>query len=164
MNDDDALQLYIGLVQLLQEAALDGRLDYVVESVEAAVAQGRPSVAEVKFSGQRHRERVQRVEPLTPVERLKLLVDAIEFALVIPVDLAVATAKALATEQIPQVDLVFERDVAIGIDTPARAAAQDQAVERASVTITTTDIAAAQEATAPLRIAIAAIRAELDRK
>ena len=160
IDDAEAGELYTGLIDLLLDARLEGRLNRVVDEVRSVVAQGRPSAAEIRFAGQR-RERVQRVVPLSPKEQLALLVDAIEFALVVPVDLAAAAAATLTSEDAPRVDLVFERDVAADLDS-FRSDRPDATAQRASVMITSTDIDEAREAVASLRSALAEIRAELE--
>jgi hypothetical protein len=107
VNDDDAQQLFDGLVELLGDPQFEGRLDALVSDVRSAISRGRPAGAEVRIAGKRTREQVRRVEPLSPTERLDLLVRAVELALVVPVDLAVATVANLVNEEQPVIDLVF---------------------------------------------------------
>ena len=159
---DDANALYDGLIELLlQDGPFQGRMNRVVDEVTSVIAQGRPSATEIRFTGQRSRERVQQVVPLSPIERLALLVDAIEFALILPVDLAAACMATLTSEEVPSVDLVFERDVAADLDSISSVHA-DTTAQSASVTITSAQVDEAHRAVSTLRSALAEIKAELE--
>src|SRR5690242_19951519 len=107
LTDDEAQEMFDGLVELLRQEQFESRLRPIVEDVGRAIARGKPTTVEVSFD-KRRRERVLRVVPLSATERLSLLVRAIELALVTPVDLAVATVSAMVTEDLPAMDLVFE--------------------------------------------------------
>lgn len=161
LSDEEAEQIYAGLMDLMRSYD-DPRLRRLAQEVIDVVAQGEPSVADVNV-GRRKRERVLQVRPLTPTEELQVLVDAIFFTLITPVDLAASARTSLITEAIPDLDLVFERDVAVDstakTEQPSR---EPTETDIASETVTGSDIAAALETLDPLRSALTSIREAID--
>lgn len=162
LGNDDAESVYRGLMELLRSYEDDSRMRSLIQEVTEVVAQGEPLGADVRV-GQRKRERVRQVRPLTAREQLQLLVDAVHFTLIAPVDLAASARAALLTDEMPDVHLVFERDTAV--DATARKSSErtDTAdSEVASETITGDDIGAALEAVGALRGALDSIRQALN--
>ena len=75
MTEDDAAEVYVGLLALLRGGQNDSGVRIATE-VEAVVALGRPVSVDVRLGARK--ERVRRVEALRPQERLDVLVSAIE--------------------------------------------------------------------------------------
>jgi hypothetical protein len=117
--------------------------------------------------GRGSKERVQRVEPLQPLERLEMLIRGIELTLITPVDLALATVTELQSDDHASLALLFMRDSAdqAGSETVVRSrpAVPSTADATEGVVIDAAMIDQAQEDIAPLRLALAAIRAEMER-
>jgi hypothetical protein len=169
LTSDEARELFDGLIALLEEQDWQGRFAPLVAEVRAAIARGKPAEGEVSFAGKKKREVVRRVEPFGALEQLEILVGALEFALVTPVDLANVTTSVLATEEMPVVDLVFEResagassvDLADLVDLETGRIRQPDASD--GVLITASEIRDASQKVEPLRVAIRAIQTELAR-
>ena len=167
LTTNEAEELFDALMALLEEQQWEGRFVPLMAEVRTAIARGKPAEGEVSFAGKRTREVVRRVEPYGALEQLEILVGALEFALVTPVDLAEVTRNVLSTEETPVVDLVFERDSA-GASALEIADLVDLETGRirplsepAGVLITASEISEASEKVEPLRVAIRSIQAEL---
>ena len=167
LTEAEAEELYSQLIVLLEEDEWQGRFRSVLGEVRAAVAGGKPARAEiaVAIAGKRRREVVRRVEPLTSREQLEILVGALEFSLVTPVDLARQTMIALSIEDAPVEALAFERDSAdIAPSDPENTndeRTRQQPSTAGAVVITASDAEIAATRIEPLRIAIGSIRSEL---
>lgn len=164
LTADEAQELFAGLVELLEEERWQGRLAPIVSEVRVAIARGKPAGGEVSVAGKRKREVVRRIEPFGSVEQLEILVGALEFALVTPVDMASATVKALSNEEVPSVDLVFESDSAVALANEGSLPDPDSAATRTApdrAVISTAQIDSAVDQVSQLRAAILAIRSEL---
>jgi hypothetical protein len=171
LTDEQAQELFGALAELLSEPNFIERLGPLVDEVNAAIARGKPSQQDVMLrptgKGRGSKERVQRVEPLQPLERLEMLIRGIELTLVTPVDLALATVTVLQSDDHGSLALLFMRDSAdqAGSETAVRSrpAVPSAADAIEGVVIDAAMIDQAQEDIAPLRQALAAIRAEMER-
>jgi len=171
LTDEQAQELFRALVELLSEPNFNERLGPLVDEVNAAVARGKPSQQDVMLrptgKGRGSRERVQRVEPLQPRERLEMLIRGIELTLITPVDLALATVLELQSDDHAGLALLFMRDSAdqAGSETAAssRPTVPSTADATEGVVIDAAMIHQAEVDIAPLRQALAAIRVEMER-
>lgn len=163
-TSEEAEELYDQLIAVLEDDQWQNRFSQVVGEVREAVARGKPARGEISVAGKRKREVVRRVEPLSAHEQLEILIGALEFSLVTPVDLANTAVDALSTEETPIEALVFERDSA-GFEATVRAGSDTERTRRSSpphaVAVATSDIRSATVHIEPLRAAIRAIQRDL---
>jgi hypothetical protein len=161
LDPGEAADLYERLLAALSEMD-DPRLTLLAAEVTEAVAEGKPSSAEVNFRELRKREKVRRVEPFTPLEQLRTLVDAIEFALITPVDLADATLRTLNHSDDLPLAMEFQRDIAGAEGEASPRSDRFGRVAQEAVRWSRGDVADTQDRVAPLRLALASIREELE--
>jgi hypothetical protein len=102
LTPDEAEQMYAGLISILREERFGARFDRMLSEVQQSFALGRPEGAEILSVAapgrRRSRERVRSVQPFDPVERLGILVRAIELEIITPIDLLAATLAPIVHE------------------------------------------------------------------
>ena len=175
LTPDEAEETYTGLSAILREEHFGGRFDRMLLEVQQTIALGRPEGAEILSVAapgrRRSRERVRRVQPLDANERLGILVRAIELEIITPIDLLAATFDRLSPGYSENFGVAFIADVAGAEDEgqPSIVEVRNRVRRQRSVepepaltgAIYRHDVGEAQELVEPLRVALTAIRREM---
>jgi hypothetical protein len=173
LTPDEAEQMYAGLSSILLEERFGARFDRMLSEVQQSIALGRPEGAEILSVAapgrRRSRERVRSVQPFDPVERLGILVRAIELEIITPIDLLAATLDRLSLGDSDGLGVAFIADAAGTEDAASVADVRDRVRRQRSGepeppltgAIYRRDVAEAEEIIEPLRAALAAILREI---
>jgi hypothetical protein len=167
VNDGDADELFLGLLALLRISEAEEIVRRMLDEVERTITQGRStseSVPLIESGQQKRKQQVRRVVAWSSKERLQLLVDAIEAQLITPIDVLESTLVALEGHGDfgSGLSLRFEEDPA-GLGAGRGSLETIRNVARADpVVVDRQAVDEAQSSVRPLRLALAAIRSELE--